>query len=552
MDGVDYREHTVLYVDDDKEERACFESECAGVYSVVSVGDIGQAHHVIESQKICVIVCDSRMPAHKGGPVDTYAGLHFLKKVRTRHPLILRALVTGIPADSRSIPFSLLNEAGVDKWIDKLERPCWRMVVGELIEKHVSEQLLACSAAPRRLEWFPGVIGDSTVMWDLMNRIEQVCDSGLIRPILIVGESGVGKELVAQAIHNRGSRGNKPYYVFSKAEISGDMARAALFGYARGAFTGAYTDTAGAFEMADRGTLVIDDVQNLSLDVQSDLLRVIERGTFRRLGAGEKEREADFQIICTMNEDPHRLVRRGRLRHDFYYRISSVTINVPPLRERRECIPVLVKEFIQEFNRESDSRRRDGIPKHIGGIEPAAMQTLLLHDWRRNNVRELKNAVLSAWINASRNVICKEDLRGCIDGVEATCPDEVPRKETPWKLLMRHRTRLLKTELIRAILWAHIISGGNIREAARLLGIAESLNSSRVRLHHYIRKHDLEGMLEQRSKEILRDCMLKAEGNLERAAEALCQRLSELFPYTSDPEIDQERFAYILRRFKIA
>ncbi len=552
MEGVAYRDHKVLYIDDEKEERACFELECGNTYSVIATGDFDRAHHILESRKICVIICDSRMPLRKGAAIDPYAGLHFFKQMRKQYPLVLRALITGIPSKDRCIPFDLLNEAGVDRWIDKLERPPWPVVVKELIEKHVAENLVACAGRTTEKEWFPGVVGDSKVMNDLICRIEQICDSGLVRPVLIIGESGVGKELVAKAIHNRGSRKDKPCYVFSKAEISGDMARAALFGYARGAFTGAYADTPGAFEMAHQGTLVIDDVQNLSLDVQSDLLRVLEQGTFRRLGAGEKERIADFQIICSINEDPDRLISRGRLRPDFYYRICSVTIKVPPLRERKECIPILVKQFIEEFNREADFRMGYGAPKHITGIESAALEMLVAHNWTRNNVRELKNTVLSAWINASKDIIRKEDLEGCIEDPEPISREPTRQTETPWNNVMKHLRKLVKTGQVQAVLWAHIISGGNMREAARLLGMTGSVDSSRVRLHHFIRKHGLETMIEQRTREILHECVIKAEGNVEKAGVLLRQQLTELLPYAPTPFIDGQTFEHILKKFKLA
>ena len=492
MEGLNYKDHRVLYVDDDGDDRKYFVSECADDFQVLCAQNMDEALKVIEREKICVLVSDNQMPTHSGGPVEDHGGLFLLREVRKAHPSILRALVTGIPQEYRAMPFDLMNDAGVEKWIDKLENPSWHVVVGALLEKHFSENLVGCGPQESDYAWYPGVVGRSRVMEVLLEQIEQISDSGLVKPILITGESGSGKELVAKAVHERGGRRNRPFHVLTKAEISGDTARAALFGYAKGAFTGAYADTAGAFEMAHTGTLFIDDVQNLSWDVQADLLRVLELGKFRRLGAGERERETDIQLICSMNEDPERMIQAGKLRKDFYYRISGMVLHAAPLRDRKDMIPALVSRCIDEFNHEASLSIGGGRKKSVKGIEPEALRLLIAFHWRENNVRELKNTVLSAWINTSTDIITVDDLaakRGLFHAQERTC---VSGDDTPWSVITKFAEKTVERERTNAVLWASVLAGGSVREAAALLGITDNPDSGRVRLHQFLKKHNLQ------------------------------------------------------------
>ena len=556
MQGLNYKEHKVLYVDDAEEDRQAFSRECNGLFSILCADSIHQAARVLERERVCVLICDNRMPAEHGMPVDDLCGLFFLKKVRSDHPSMLRALVTGVPEEKRLIPFALINQAGVEKWIDTLERPAWDELVRELLEKHILENVVRCRFHEETTgyPWFPGVVGESPVMTDLLRRIEQICDAGLRSPILLVGESGSGKEVVAKAIHNRGPRSRGPFHVLAKVETLGDTARDTLFGHAKGAFYGAHGDSPGAFEMAHGGTLVIDDVQNLSLDVQADLLRVLESGRFRRLGAGEKEREVDLQLTCTMNEDPERLVAKGKMRKDFFHRINSVTLRVPPLRECKESIPALTRRFIADFNRESMLRLGEGRERVIRGIEPDAFRILLTYDWIQNNVRELKNTLLSAWVSASRDVLGVEDLplkRNVFHLVD-TGPPAREGGDAPWKLFDAYMKRLVDQGQIRLILWANILAGGKTREAADLLGISDNPDSGRVRLHQVLSKHNLKDYIDMKSKEILYECQLGSDGDPDRAAEILSQRLVELFPLAPQPGMDGKRFRQTIREFKLS
>jgi DNA-binding NtrC family response regulator len=221
------------------------------------------------------------------------------------------------------------------------------------------------------------------------------------------------------------------------------------------------------------------------------------------------------------------------------------------LRERKECIPVLVKQFISDLNKEAGFRTGDSKPKHVSGIEPTAIQVLLAQNWKRNNVRELKNIISSAWINASRNIITNEDLVGRMGFFQGLYTEEFSKKDTPWNMVRKYTNKLREREQTNAVLWANIMSGGNIREAALLLGLADNPDSSRVRLHHFIKKHNLQELIDQKSKEIVYDCQQRAEGDPEKGSELLSQKLSELFPYIPEPDMNAKRFTQIVRKFKL-
>jgi DNA-binding NtrC family response regulator len=244
--------------------------------------------------------------------------------------------------------------------------------------------------------------------------IEQAAPTGA--SVLINGESGTGKELVAQTIHQLSPRASFPFVAINCAAIPDTLLESEIFGHEKGAFTGAADRRAGCFELADRGTLFLDEIGEMTPGTQVKLLRVLQERRFRRLG-GSAEHTVDVRVIAATNVDPVEAVKNGKLRDDLYYRLNVFSLTVPPLRERKEDLPLLVQAFIAEFN----SRNQ----KAIAGVEKAAMRLLERHDWP-GNVRELRNAIERATIVAPGPFIDPEHLPASLTGESAPAAAAVP------------------------------------------------------------------------------------------------------------------------------
>lgn len=218
--------------------------------------------------------------------------------------------------------------------------------------------------------------------------------------VLIQGESGTGKELIAKAIHNNSPRKNKPFVAVNCAAIPETLIESELFGHVKGAFTGAHQDRIGRFELANHGTIFLDEIGDMSLSTQAKLLRVIQEEEFERVG-GSKTIAVDVHIIAATNKNLLKLVREGRFREDLYYRISVFPIILPPLRDRKEDIPLLITHFVEKFNRE--------MGKSINNIAPQAMKVMMNYFYP-GNIRELRNIIEHAFVCSRENTILPEYL----------------------------------------------------------------------------------------------------------------------------------------------
>lgn len=242
------------------------------------------------------------------------------------------------------------------------------------------------------------VSGKSEAMRKVIERIRQVAPTD--SAVLISGETGVGKELVAKAIHNLSKRNNGPFIPVNLATIPSELVASELFGHEKGAFTGAHQTHKGRFELADRGTIFLDEIGDLPLAIQVKLLRVLQEGTFERLGSAQMTR-SDFRVIAATNKDLREEVEKGCFRQDLYYRLDVFPIDVPPLRERKEDIPDLTRYFIEKFGKK--------MGRTVTRIPREEMKKLLDHDWP-GNVRELEHRVEQALILANGNSISFPDF----------------------------------------------------------------------------------------------------------------------------------------------
>ena len=299
---------------------------------------------------------------------------------------------------------------------------------------------------------YGNIVGRSPRMLELFRLLDRVTDTAL--PAVIQGESGTGKELVARAIHFNGPRRERPFVSENCAAIPETLLESTLFGYVRGAFTGADRDTRGLFAVADGGTLFLDEVAEMSPAMQGKLLRVLQDGEFRRVG-GERGQKVDVRIVVATNKDLGRMVSEGKFRQDLFFRLSVVRLTLPPLRERREDIPLLVEAFLQRFV------AAGGPPK---GMEPAALARLVGYRWP-GNVRELENEIQRAAAFAGPRIGVDDLSPHVAAGAEGAVVDD----GGPDSLLLRPRIERLERTLIRDALTRH---GGNQTRAADALGLS--------------------------------------------------------------------------------
>ncbi|MGE5632669.1 MAG: sigma-54 interaction domain-containing protein [Caulobacteraceae bacterium] len=323
---------------------------------------------------------------------------------------------------------------------------------------------------------FSDIIGKSPQIRMLKKKAMKIAGSN--SPVLIYGETGTGKELLIQAIHNAGSkRKNKPFIAQNCAALPYNLLESILFGTASGSFTGA-KDNPGLFELADGGTLFLDEINSLDIELQAKLLRVIQDGVVRRVG-GTKTKDVDVRIVASTNEDPVKLVESNRLREDLFYRLNVIYLEIPPLRERIEDIPLLVDHFIAMFNNK--------LNKQITGISAEALDLLKKYTWP-GNVRELEHLVESVMNTTDNNTISREDISSN-PGRRLSVPKEQYKTmdEDFVQTDLNTAVSSYEKELIKKAL-RH--ANGNISKAAR------ALNLPKQTLHNKIKKYDIKILTE--------------------------------------------------------
>lgn len=292
---------------------------------------------------------------------------------------------------------------------------------------------------------FSGIIGRNAKMRELFETIREITEVNI--PVLVEGESGTGKELVARAIHNEGPRANKPFVPINCSALPEGLLESELFGHVKGAFTGALRDRKGRFEMARGGSLFLDEVADLSKTVQAKLLRVLQEGTFEQVGS-ERTISADVRIISAANRSLKHEMKKGNFRDDLYYRISVVPMHIPPLRKRKDDIPLLIDNFFKKASYEG---------QNSDGISRDALAVMVDYPWP-GNVRELQSAIWYALIKSKGRIVQPEHLPIELKSKNKGKPSRGPSR--------RLDPKSVKEALIR--------SGGNKAKAARLLGVGRA------------------------------------------------------------------------------
>ncbi len=313
---------------------------------------------------------------------------------------------------------------------------------------------------------FSGIIGESEKMKDLFNVVRSIAETDVT--VLIQGETGTGKELIAKAIHYNGPRKVKRFVSINCGALTETLLESELFGHEKGAFTGASAQRKGIFEVAHGGTLLLDEIADISPSTQIKLLRVLQEGEFQRVG-GSDSIKVDVRIIAATNQKLADLVKDGRFRQDLYYRLHVFPIVVPPLRERADDIPLLVSQIIE--------KRKQNINKRISGISPQATASLIAHDWP-GNVRELENVIQRMMVVCKGEVLDLQDLSAEIRG------KEVEAKPSPKDLKEMSRESAEIVEK-RAISDALLNTEGNITKAAKSLGISRATLQNKMKLYGF-------------------------------------------------------------------
>jgi len=358
-------------------------------YDVIAVASGAEAVEKVKSEPWSVLMVDLKMPGMDGMEV-----VRQVKKISPELPIIM---VTAYATVDTAV------QAMKEGAYDYIAKPFDPEQVGLAIRKiiahqEVLEENVALRQALRKQHEFQNLIGKSRKMHEIMETVQTIADS--TANILISGESGTGKEVVARAIHRSSLRREKPFMAVSCAAIPETLLESELFGYEKGAFTGATAQKRGRLEQAEDGTFFFDEIGEMSLKSQVDLLRVLQEREFRRVG-GEALVRLEARVISATNKNLKKLVQEGKFREDLYYRLNVIPIHIPPLRERKEDIPLLALHFLKKYAVENG--------KHLNDFSPEAMELLLKYDWP-GNVRELENAVERAVIVAAGSLVHLENL----------------------------------------------------------------------------------------------------------------------------------------------
>ena len=383
------------------------------------------------------------------------SGIEVLEVVKEDYPQTLVVMITAYGSVETAVQ---AMKRGANDYLLKPFDPDQLSLLTEKLmqQKRIMDENIFLREQMAEAIRFENLVGRSEAMQELFTLIQDVAESD--SPVLITGETGTGKELVAKAIHAKSARCNGPFIAINCGAFPEHLLESELFGHERGAFTGAHRAKKGRLDLAHHGTLFLDEVGIVPLKMQVDLLRVLETKEFHRLG-GTAEIEVDFRTIAATNRDLQQAIEKGEFRQDFFYRLNVISLHIPPLRERRDDIPLLVEHFLDRYSRETN--------KDIDTIDKEAMSILRQYDWP-GNVRELENAIERAVVIGKKRRLDPEEFSFLAPHLSAAA-------ET-YSLEKTQVVHLFK--VLKEFDW-------NITKAAQALEI------NRVTLHKKIKKYNL-------------------------------------------------------------
>jgi DNA-binding NtrC family response regulator len=431
---------SILIVDDEESFGRVLAKELSlSEFKVMTASSGERAEVLMKEREFDVALVDIKMPG--------MGGLELLERLKQDFPLTEVIILTGHGTMERAIQAIKLGA------YDFLMKPCGLDELEAVIQKayekkNLAQQNILLKTELARRGRFDELIGKSQEIKGVLELISKV--SSTESPILIQGESGVGKELVAGAIHKYSLRKDNPFVIIDCGSLQESLLESELFGYEKGAYTGAMGLKHGLFEVADTGTIFLDEIGEISPAIQVKLLRVIEAGTFRRLG-GNKHLQVDVRIISATKRNLLQFVSEGQFREDLFYRLNLITIFIPPLRDRKEDIPLLVDHFLKQASKRGQEKRITG----------EAMEILLSYSWP-GNVRELSNVIERAVILTEEQEIRPEDLPSNLRPSDPF----IPRYDSSSPMTIRE----VEKKYIEMVLEA---TGGHRSRAAKILDISE-------------------------------------------------------------------------------
>ena len=432
----------ILIVDDDPGIRESFRLILEEKYELLEAGDGRQAIEIVRTSEVDLVLLDIRLPEMDG--------IEVLERIKGIDEQVEVILVTAVKTVRTAV--AAMKLGAFDYVTKPFEEDDLLSVVRRALEKRSLERevVFLRSELARRHE-FGEIVGKHPEMQKLFRLIAQVARTATT--VLITGESGTGKELVARAIHRQGPRRDKPFVAVNPAALSETLLESELFGHEKGSFTGAFQRKLGKLEMAQGGTLFLDEIGSLKPELQSKLLRVLQEREIERVG-GTRTIRIDVRVIAATNVDLKQAVATQAFREDLYYRLNVMPISVPPLRDRRDDIPLLVEHFIRRYDAE--------MSKHVEGLSPEAMTVLHDYPWP-GNVRELQNIIERLVGLVDTPIIGVNDLP-----LDVLLPDSTVRLRQADTLPLRQATEEFEKQIVMRVLervrW-------NRSEAARILGI---------------------------------------------------------------------------------
>jgi len=457
----------VLVVDDEKNItvviRAILER---AKYEVIALSDSQEALQILEDEEFDAVITDLYMPGPGGMEI-----LEFAKKNFPHLPVVMitaygtvETAVNALKAgayDFITKPFDqadLLNvtQKAVATFHQRQKEPILLQNLNS--SAPISAAAGAANASGDGAIESESIIGQSPLMQEVFRVIHKISASN--STVLISGESGTGKELVAYEIHRHSQRKTKPFIKINCAAIPATLIESELFGYEKGAFTGAVSSKPGRFELAHEGTLFLDEVGEMPLEMQVKLLRVLQEQEFERVG-GVHTTKVDIRFITATNRNLAEEVKAGRFREDLFYRLNVVPIALPPLRERKEDIEILVKNFLQQFNQK--------LGKKIQGLEPQTLGALKAYHWP-GNIRQLENALERMVLMSDGQVLRMQDIPSeILDQLPKTFEPETAVDAASFKELVKRKTQTVERDLIEKALED---TSGNVTRAAEKLGLS--------------------------------------------------------------------------------
>ncbi|MEW6439799.1 MAG: sigma-54 dependent transcriptional regulator [bacterium] len=459
-------EVNALVVDDEEVVlESCRRALSSQGYCVAAAQTVDQALEKLAEQGFDVVIADLVM--HKKG------GMDLLKIVKQEYPHTQVIMITGYSSINTAVESIKL---GAFDYLAKPFSPSELLLTvkkaleekGRLLERFVSDQELPSQMI------FENIIGNSPRMIDVFKIISKVAATDTT--VLIIGESGTGKELVARAIHNNSHRRDSHFVVVDCLTLTHSLLESELFGHVKGSFTGAVSAKAGFFEIANGGTLFLDEIGDLSFELQGKLLRVIQERKYIPVG-GTEQRETDIRLIAATNKNLKKMVETGTFREDLFYRLYVVPIFLPPLRDRKEDIPVLIDHFLKRI---AEKNRRP-VPR----VPEKTLKCLLAYDWQ-GNIRELENTMERASIHFEGDQILPHDLPEHVQlaATQKGCqvPETIRELKEVKKQLRERATEDIEKEFVLSALAGN---GWSVSQSAKSVGM------QRTNFYRLIRKHNI-------------------------------------------------------------